>query len=132
MKVDSTQSHISFATTGEARLWIDNDFTDRTAEQDFQTIQNIAPQDAFAADEVGLQPARVILSVEPSPDLKCEGCGGTTRNTTDQALHAHRRSQLQELTIRPRQDAGIRSRIGNDSIHDYSRQSTGRPEFDAS
>jgi hypothetical protein len=62
---------------------IDDDFTDRAAEKDFQTIQNVAAQDALAADKVRLQSAGIFLPVKPSPDLKCERCRGTACNTTD-------------------------------------------------
>src|SRR5207302_1826889 len=67
---------------------IDDDFTCRTAEQDLQSIQNVPPQDPFAADKVRLQSAGIILPVKPRPDSKCERCRGTACNTTEQALHA--------------------------------------------
>ena len=100
---------------------IDDNFTDWTAERYLQTIQNIAAQDAFTADKVRLQSARILLPIQQCPDLKCERCRRSACNPTDQSLHAQTRSQLKELTIRPRQDARIRPSIGNDSIQDDPR-----------
>src|SRR5947209_1568027 len=100
-------------------LWIDNHFTGWTSEENLQAVENIPAQDAFAASKVRLQAAGVFLPVKLSPDQKSERCRGTTCNTTDQTLYSHSRSELQKLTIRPRQDAGICPRIGNHSIqHD--------------
>ena len=64
-------------------LRIDDDFTDRTTEQDFQPIQNVAAQDAFAPDKVRLQSARVILPIKPCPDPKRKRRGGTACDATD-------------------------------------------------
>ena len=110
---------------------IDDDFTGRTAEQDRQPIQNVSAQDAFAPDKVRLQSARVILPVKPGPHLKGERCRGAACNSADEALHAQSRSQLKELTIRPRQDARICPCIGNDPIQDHPRCAAGLPELDA-
>ncbi len=108
---------------------IDDNLTDRSAEQNLQAIQNVSAQDPLAPHEVCLQPARVILALEPGPDLKGERCHRTASNTTYQALHARGWSQLKELTGRPGQDARIRPRIGNYSIQDNVRRSAGVSEF---
>jgi|GEM_PF-7054408 len=71
--------------------------------------------------KVRLQSARILLPIQQCPDLKCERCRRSACNPTDQSLHAQTRSQLKELTIRPRQDARIRPSIGNDSIQDDPR-----------
>ena len=46
---------------------IDDNFTDRTTEQYVQTIQNIAAQNAFVADNVRLQSARTLITSKDSP-----------------------------------------------------------------
>src|SRR6185437_15381274 len=99
-----------------SHLRIDHNFTDGTTEQDLKTIQNITAQNAFTADKIRLQSAWIILPVNPGPDQERECCRGTARNSADEGLRSRRGRQVKKLTIRPRQDGGIRSRIGNNPI----------------
>ena len=100
---------------------VEKDFARWTPKQNFQTIQNVAAQDSFGAGKVCVQSTRVLVAVELNPDLKRKRCRWTARETTDQALYAQSRSQLQELTIRSRQDARVRAGIGNDPVQDDPR-----------
>ena len=69
-------------------------------------------------DKIRLQPARVILPVNPSPDLKCKGRRGSIRNTADQALYPDGWVHSQQLAIHPGHHAGVSTRIRNDAIQD--------------
>ena len=60
-----------FGICTRPRSRIYDDFTDRTAEQNLQTVKNVPAQDAFVADKVRLQSARIFLPVKQCPDLKC-------------------------------------------------------------
>jgi hypothetical protein len=113
------------------RSWIDNYFHAGTAKQDIDPIQNITPKDAFAPRKVCLESARILLSVKPGPYLKRERGRRAACNTSDQALYALARIELKELAIRPRQDARVRSGIGNDPIEDEPRRATCRAELHA-
>lgn len=72
-----------FSAMSQPPSRIDDYFTDRPAEQDLQTIENVASQDAFAADKVRLQPARIILPVKLDPDMKCQRGRCTSCDTAD-------------------------------------------------
>src|SRR5262245_43344302 len=49
---------------------IDDNFGRWAAKQYVDRVQDISPEDAFLTDEVGLQLARKLLSIQEDPDLK--------------------------------------------------------------
>ena len=67
----------------QSLLWVDNHFTGWASEKNLEAVENIPPENAFAAGKVRLQAAGLLLPVELNPDQKAEGCRGTTRNPTD-------------------------------------------------
>jgi hypothetical protein len=60
--------------------WIDNHFTGRTSKQHLQTVQHVSAEDAFIANKVCLQSARMFLSIQIDPDTKVKGWRGTARD----------------------------------------------------
>src|SRR5688500_7947440 len=71
----------------------------------------------------------MFLSVHVRPDAKNQGWRSPAGDAAHPAWSTLGRFELQVLTIRPGQGAGIRSRVGNDSIQHHSGGSTHRSEF---
>ena len=95
--------------------WIDDHLRRRAAEEDIQLIENVAPQDSFAASEIRLHAARMFPTIEPDPYSKHKRCRGTSNHSANQALQARRRRKPEGLTVRPRQNARSSTGVGNDS-----------------
>src|SRR5207249_122069 len=108
--------------------WIGDHFTRRTSEQHLQSVQYVSAEDTFATKEVRLQAARIFLSVEEDPDTKVKGWRRTARHASHPAWPALGGGELECLTVCPRERAGIRSSVSDDSIQAHSGRSTQRTE----
>ena len=112
-------------------LRIDDDLGIRSAEQDFQSVQNVAAENALIGCKIGLQSAGVFLTVKPDRNAIDECRRRAASNAAHEALHALVGRQIEQLTIFPRQNAAISAGIRNDSIQDNALQAAVSSKFRA-
>ena len=102
---------------------------DRGEVKPDRPTQSISAEDTFAAKEVRLQPARIFLSVEKDPDTKVKGWRRSARHASHPAWPALGSSKCESLTVCPRDRAGIRAGVGDDSIQNYTGRAAHGTEF---
>src|SRR5262249_11990627 len=108
---------------------VDHDLTSRATEQSLHPVEDVAAQDAFVTDEVGVQATGVFLDVEKYPYEKQERWAGTPRDAAHLDPPAARGVEMEALTIRPGQHAGVSARIGDDSIQGHPGRSAQGAKF---
>jgi hypothetical protein len=82
-------------------LRIDYSLSGRSAKQDIKVIQDITSQNAFVTDEIRIELARLLGTVEMNPDEKTKGVRCSAGDTAHYSWEALIRIELHLLAVAP-------------------------------